>query len=122
MTSQLVFYSELTDNKELRVFGTTETPYFVAKDIAEFLGYKDTKKAIKDNIYDEDKIMFEMFNKNENVSNILSKTDEIGNDKIFTEENVIKVGGPPAPPDFNRGNNNIIYGISYDKSSQNIIH
>lgn len=32
-------------------------PWFVGKDIAEALGYKDTKKAIADNVDDEDKRM-----------------------------------------------------------------
>jgi very-short-patch-repair endonuclease len=46
----LIFNSELTQGRDLRVFGTYDNPLFVAKDIAEMLGYKDTKKAVRDNI------------------------------------------------------------------------
>ena len=47
-TGQLIFKSDLTNGKELRIFGTYEEPLFVAKDVAEMLGYKDTKKAVED--------------------------------------------------------------------------
>lgn len=30
--------------------------YFVGKDVAETLGYKDTKNALKQHVYDEDKM------------------------------------------------------------------
>ena len=56
---KLVFKSELTNGKELRVIGTSGEPWFVAKDIAEFLEYKDTTTAITDNVDEEDKITFE---------------------------------------------------------------
>ena len=50
------FKSNLTDGKEVRVLGTYDRPLFIAKDIAEMLGYKNTKKAIIDHIDEEDKL------------------------------------------------------------------
>ncbi len=58
---ELFFKSELTNGRELRVLGTHDMPFFVGKDIADFLGYKDTKSAITDNVDDEDKIVYEEF-------------------------------------------------------------
>ena len=58
-----VFKSELTKNKELRVLGTYNEPWFIGKDIADFLGYKDTKKAIRDHVDKEDKISYREFKK-----------------------------------------------------------
>jgi excisionase family DNA binding protein len=58
-TGQLVFKSDLTDSKELRIFGTFEEPLFVAKDVAEMLGYKDTKKAIDDHVDTDDKLTYQ---------------------------------------------------------------
>ncbi len=55
------FKSQLTGEKELRVFGTSESPWFVGKDIAEFLEYKDTKQSIREHVDEEDKITFEKF-------------------------------------------------------------
>ena len=52
----LLFKSDLTNGKDIRVVGTTENPLFIAKDIGEILGYIDTKKAIVDNVDEEDKI------------------------------------------------------------------
>jgi len=53
-----LFKSELTDGKELRIFGNYETPLFVAKDIAQILGYTNSMKAIRDHVDIEDKITF----------------------------------------------------------------
>ena len=41
------------------MFGTPDDPYFVGKDVAEILGYKDTKGAIQKHVYDEHKTIFE---------------------------------------------------------------
>ena len=60
-TGQLIFKSDLTNSKELRIFGTYEEPLFVAKDVAEMLGYKDTKKAIEDNVEEYDKLTYEQY-------------------------------------------------------------
>lgn len=50
---------EVFKNAELgsvRVVMVNETPYFVGKDVAEILGYKDTSDAIKRHVDDEDKL------------------------------------------------------------------
>jgi len=49
-----IFKSELTSGHELRVLGTPSEPYFVAKDIAQFLGYGNTRQAIIAHIDKED--------------------------------------------------------------------
>ena len=59
-----VFKSELTNNKDFRVLGTSDEPYFVARDIAEFLEYTNTTKAVRDHIDDEDKLTAKQFDKN----------------------------------------------------------
>jgi prophage antirepressor-like protein len=51
-----LFKSDLTNGKEIRVIGTPENPLFIGKDIAEILGYTNTKKAIEDHIDGEDKM------------------------------------------------------------------
>lgn len=43
------------DQKEVRIIGTFEQPWFVAKDVAEILGYKKTRNAIEKHVDDEDK-------------------------------------------------------------------
>lgn len=50
---------EVFKNAELgsvRVVMVKEVPYFVGKDVAEILGYKDTSDAIKRHVDDEDKL------------------------------------------------------------------
>lgn len=49
----------ITNDKEVRVLGTYINPLFVAKDIAEILGYKDTDQSIRKHVDDADKILFE---------------------------------------------------------------
>lgn len=44
------------DQKDVRVLGTYKNPLFVAKDIAEILGYKDTKRAVQKHVDEDDKI------------------------------------------------------------------
>jgi len=56
--------SELTNGKELRWLGTYENPFFIAKDIAEFLEYTNTKKAIIDHVDEDDKISFKQLKQN----------------------------------------------------------
>jgi hypothetical protein len=55
------------------VFGTPDDPYFVGKDVAEILGYKDTKGAIQKHVYDEHKTTLERL---ETKVGPLSKTGE----------------------------------------------
>jgi prophage antirepressor-like protein len=62
---QQTFSSDLTNGKEIRCFGTSEEPWFVAKDIAEILEYKNTRKAIKDHIDSDDILSIdELINQN----------------------------------------------------------
>jgi len=51
----------------LRVYGTSEEPWFSAKDIASILGYKNTTKAIIDHVDEEDKMLLENTNNNESL-------------------------------------------------------
>jgi prophage antirepressor-like protein len=51
-----IFKEELLNGHELRVIGTHDKPLFIARDIATMLGYKDTNKAIKQHVDDENKI------------------------------------------------------------------
>jgi prophage antirepressor-like protein len=60
-TGQLSFKSDLTSSKELRVFGTCEEPLFVAKDVAEMLGYNDTDQAIRENVIKDDKLTYSQY-------------------------------------------------------------
>ena len=41
---------------ELINYGTTDNIYFKAKEVAEFLGYKNSRKAIRDHVWDINKI------------------------------------------------------------------
>ena len=40
---------------DVRVIMQGEQPWFVGKDVAQVLGYSNTKKALIDHVYDEDK-------------------------------------------------------------------
>ena len=53
MASLQIFAFEGTD--EIRTLLINDEPYFVGKDVAEVLGYKNTPKAIRDHIDEEDK-------------------------------------------------------------------
>lgn len=43
------------ENKDIRTIIIDEQPYFVGKDVALVLGYKNTRKALKDHVDEEDK-------------------------------------------------------------------
>ena len=60
-TGQLIFKSDLTNGKELRIFGTYEEPLFVAKDVAEMLGYKNNEEAIRSHVDDYDKTTWKVY-------------------------------------------------------------
>ena len=45
----------------IRILGTREEPWFVAKDVAELLGYKDPDKAIRNHVVAMDKQTFKIF-------------------------------------------------------------
>ena len=53
-TQPLNFFSYTTE-KFVRVFGTSDKPLFMAKDVAEILEYKNTRKAIRDIVDEEDR-------------------------------------------------------------------
>ena len=55
------------NDKKMRVFGTTENPLFIAKDIAELLGYIDTTKSIREHVDDEDKITWSKVKKSNSI-------------------------------------------------------
>ena len=59
-----IFKSELTKDIELRVLGTPDEPWFIAKDIVLMLEYKDTKKAVDDNIDKEDILTYKQLIEN----------------------------------------------------------
>lgn len=50
------------ESKEIRILGTNDKPWFVTKDIAEILEYKDNKKAIDDNVENADRTIFRTIN------------------------------------------------------------
>ena len=61
-TMVISFRSELlTQGKDLRIFGNGDFPWFVGKDIAEFLGYKNTEQAVRNHVDEEDKILWRVF-------------------------------------------------------------
>ena len=52
--NQLSFYNYLEDSP-VRIYGTSEEPWFMGKDIATILGYKNTTQAILTNVDMEDR-------------------------------------------------------------------
>jgi len=59
-----IFKSPLTKGLEIRYLGTLDNPLFIAKDIAMMLGYKDTDKAIRNYVDNEDKTMWKQVGEN----------------------------------------------------------
>ncbi len=51
------------------MLGTSEEPWFIAKDIALMLDYKDTKKAVDDNIDNEDILPYNQLVENRGAPN-----------------------------------------------------
>lgn len=54
MNELQIFYNP--DFGHVRMVMIEDTPYFVGKDVAEILGYKDTVNALKSHVDDEDKL------------------------------------------------------------------
>jgi len=52
-------FFDYTTEKPIRVYGTYNSPLFVAKDIATILDYSNTRKAIRDNVDIEDRFILE---------------------------------------------------------------
>jgi len=55
MTNLQIFAFEGTD--EIRTLLINDEPYFVGKDVATALGFKDSNNALKQHVEDEDKII-----------------------------------------------------------------
>ena len=58
-SEQYIFKSDLIDGKELRSFEISNTIWFVAKDVAEILGYLNTVEALRDYVDNDDKFTYE---------------------------------------------------------------
>ena len=56
-----IFKSELTNGSELRVLGAHDDPWFIAKDIALMLEYKDCDQAIRTHIDKEDILTYKQY-------------------------------------------------------------
>ena len=64
------------NDKKIRVFGTSENPLFIGKDIAEILGYTNTKESIREHVDEEDKITWSKFKKSNNETLPLIKIQD----------------------------------------------
>ncbi len=74
------------DQREIRIVGTHDQPWFVAKDIAEILGYGDTNQAIRKHVDDEDKKLFG-FDRRDSTGSISEKAiliNESGFDPVVS--------------------------------------
>ena len=56
-TTFLKTFTNTQSFENVRVFGTVDKPLFMAKDVANMLKYRDTKKAIKDHVDEEDRFV-----------------------------------------------------------------
>ncbi len=78
-----IFKSELTNGIELRILGSHDDPWFVAKDIATMLEYSNTNKAIIDHIDKEDILTYNVLVKNggnESLSPLLQPQTKLINE------------------------------------------
>ena len=58
---------------QVRTLTINGEPYFVGKDVAEALGYTNTKKAIGDHVDEEDKVTFRYLRKQSSKRSISGK-------------------------------------------------
>jgi prophage antirepressor-like protein len=58
-----IFKSELTNGIELRILGLHDDPWFIAKDIAAMLEYKNTEKAVRDHVDNDYILTYENYKK-----------------------------------------------------------
>ena len=58
-----IFKSELTNGIELRILGSHDDPWFVAKDIATMLEYSNTEKAVRDHVDNDYILTYENYKK-----------------------------------------------------------
>lgn len=105
----LFFKSELTNGKALRIFGTYENPYFVAKDIAEILEYKNTMKAIRDHIDNEDKLTY---NEIENLDRTNQTPEHVQGHTILTYNKIERTIHPPVIKSFSSNNTLQLQGVN----------
>ena len=80
-TNLFLFKSDLTNGKEIRVVGTAKNPLFIGKDIAEILGYKNTRDALIKHVKPNHKKTLNSNVVNHNSLNLRSDTvliDEAG--------------------------------------------
>ena len=78
-----IFKSELTNGIELRILGTSDEPWFIAKDIALMLEYKNTNKAIIDHIDKEDILTYNQLIENggnDSLSQIIQSQTKLINE------------------------------------------
>lgn len=77
------------NNIQLSIIGTYEKPWFVAKEIAELLGYQDAKKAIQSHIDDEDKMSVKMFREKygNNMRGMFSPHQKLNWQTVLTNTN-----------------------------------
>ena len=78
-----IFNSELTKGIELRVLGTSEEPWFIAKDIAKMLDYKDCDQAVRVHIDTDYILTYSQYEKTRPVKNtgrILQGTTKLINE------------------------------------------
>ena len=70
-------YMEIFKNSEFGSVRTTiidNQPYFVGKDVADILGYKNNRQAIRDHVDEEDKTVNESFTVNGTAVTLINKS------------------------------------------------
>ena len=70
-------YMEIFKNSEFGSVRTTlidNQPYFVGKDVADILGYKNSRQAIRDHVDEEDKTVNESFTVNGTAVTLINKS------------------------------------------------
>lgn len=70
-------FIEIINNKNLRILGNTLEPWFLARDIAECLGYKNSQKAIRDHVGEKDKITYKIYKNKYGIVNIRIQEETI---------------------------------------------
>jgi len=65
LNSNKIGIFEYINDGILRVYGTKENPWFSAKDVANILGYVNTRKSIRDHVDEEDSCLLENIGGNE---------------------------------------------------------
>ena len=60
-SKQLCFFDYVKESEEcvLRVYGTNEVPLFMAKDVCDILGYKNSRDTLKKHVDEEDRFKYQ---------------------------------------------------------------